>query len=72
MAAGRAAFGSFRSPLWAGGGVCLDRSPAATRRRSMTAPGNFVAHRALSERLKAGDVVIVDDISRLPSEWSAD
>ena len=59
---GRARAGSFASPLWRGGGVVFGPKP---RDYSIKVPKKVKAlafRKALSERLLAGDVVIVDDL----------
>jgi large subunit ribosomal protein L4 len=59
---GRARAGSFASPLWRGGGVVFGPKP---RDYSITVPKKVKAlafRKALSERLLAGDVVVVDDL----------
>jgi len=56
---GRARAGSFASPLWRGGGVVFGPKPRDfTKKVSRKA-----LRKALSERLRAGDVVVVDDLS---------
>src|ERR1041384_6423447 len=58
---GRARAGSFASPLWRGGGVVFGPKP---RDYSIKVPKKVKAlafRKALSERLQAGDVVIVDE-----------
>ena len=59
---GRARAGSFASPLWRGGGVVFGPKP---RDYSITVPKKVKAlafRKALSERLLAGDVVVVDEL----------
>ena len=59
---GRARAGSFASPLWRGGGVVFGPKP---RDYSITVPKKVKAlafRKALSERLLAGDVVILDEL----------
>src|SRR6266480_3265662 len=59
---GRARAGSFASPLWRGGGVVFGPKP---RDYTINVPKKVKAlafRKALSERLIAGDVVIVDEI----------
>jgi large subunit ribosomal protein L4 len=59
---GRARAGSFASPLWRGGGVVFGPQP---RDYSIKVPKQVRAlafRKALSERLLAGDVIVVDDL----------
>jgi large subunit ribosomal protein L4 len=59
---GRARAGSFASPLWRGGGVVFGPKP---RDYSIAVPKKVKAlafRKALSERLLAGDVVVVDEL----------
>lgn len=60
---GRARAGSFASPLWRGGGVVFGPKP---RDYSISVPKKVKAlafRKVLSERLIAGDVVVVDDLT---------
>jgi large subunit ribosomal protein L4 len=60
---GRARAGSFASPLWRGGGVVFGPKP---RDYTINVPKKVKAlafRKALSERLLAGDVVVVDELS---------
>src|SRR6202453_1857004 len=59
---GRARAGSFRSPLWAGGGVVFGPKPRNFSKRISKKTRSLALRKALSERLKAGDVVVVDDL----------
>lgn len=59
---GRARAGSFRSPLWAGGGVVFGPKPRSYAKKVNDRTRKLSLRKALSERLKSGDVVIVDDI----------
>jgi large subunit ribosomal protein L4 len=59
---GRARAGSFRSPLWAGGGVVFGPKPRDFSKKVSKKTKQLALRKALSERLKAGDVVIVDDL----------
>ncbi|HEY5297540.1 MAG TPA: 50S ribosomal protein L4 [Verrucomicrobiae bacterium] len=59
---GRARAGSFRSPLWAGGGVVFGPKPRDFSKKVSKKTRSLALRKALSERLKAGDVVIVDDL----------
>jgi len=58
---GRARAGSFRSPLWRGGGVVFGPKPRDFSKKVTKATKRLALRKALSERLKAGDVVVVDD-----------
>ena len=59
---GRARAGSFRSPLWAGGGVVFGPKPRDFSKKVSKKTRALALRKALSERLKAGDVIVVDDI----------
>src|ERR1700749_81609 len=59
---GRARAGSFRSPLWAGGGVVFGPNPRDFSKKVSKKTRALAFRKALSERLKAGDVIIVDDL----------
>jgi large subunit ribosomal protein L4 len=59
---GRARAGSVRSPLWAGGGVVFGPHPRDFSKRISKKTRSLALRKALSERLKAGDVVVVDDL----------
>jgi large subunit ribosomal protein L4 len=59
---GRARAGSFRSPLWAGGGVVFGPKPRSYAKKVNARTRQLALRKALSERLKAGDVVVVDDL----------
>lgn len=59
---GRARAGSFQSPLWVGGGVVFGPKPRSFAKKVNARTKQLSLRKALSERLKAGDVVIVDDI----------
>jgi large subunit ribosomal protein L4 len=59
---GRARAGSFRSPLWAGGGVVFGPKPRDFSKKVSKKTRALALRKALSERLKAGDVMIVDDL----------
>ena len=59
---GRARAGSFASPLWRGGGVVFGPKP---RDYTITVPKKVKAlafRKALSERLLAGDLIVVDEL----------
>ncbi len=59
---GRARAGSFASPLWRGGGVTFGPKPRDFGKKVNAKTRQFALRKALSERLKAGDVVVVDDL----------
>ncbi len=59
---GRARAGSFQSPLWRGGGVVFGPKPRDFSKKISRSTRQLALRKALSERLKAGDVLIVDDI----------
>src|ERR1700741_3095918 len=59
---GRARAGSFASPLWRGGGVVFGPKPRDFSKKLGRTTRHLALRNALSERLKAGDVVIVDKL----------
>ena len=59
---GRARAGSFASPLWRGGGVTHGPQPRDYSKKVNIKVKRLALRKAMSERLKAGDVIIVDDI----------
>jgi large subunit ribosomal protein L4 len=59
---GRARAGSFASPLWRGGGVVFGPKPRDFSKKVNKKVRSLALRKALSERLKAGDVILVDDI----------
>src|SRR6202167_2149339 len=58
---GRARAGSFQSPLWVGGGVVFGPKPRDFSKKVSKKTRHLALRKALSERLKAGDVLVVDD-----------
>src|SRR5690349_3913168 len=58
---GRARAGSFQSPLWRGGGVVFGPKPRDFAKKVNAKTKQLALRKALSERLKAGDVVVVND-----------
>lgn len=58
---GRARAGSFRSPLWRGGGVVFGPKPRDFRKKVSQSTRQLSLRKALSERLQAGDIVLVDE-----------
>lgn len=59
---GRARAGSFASPLWRGGGVVFGPKPRDYAKKVSKATKRLALRKALSERLKAGDVIVLDDL----------
>lgn len=59
---GRARAGSHQSPLWPGGGVVFGPRPRDFGKKVNARTRQLALRKALSERLKAGDVVVVDDL----------
>jgi large subunit ribosomal protein L4 len=59
---GRARAGSFASPLWRGGGVVFGPKPRDFRKKVSRQTRQLALRKALSERLQAGDVVLIDDL----------
>src|SRR3954468_18854917 len=55
---GRARAGSFASPLWRGGGVVFGPKPRDFGKKVSRKTKQLALRKALSERLKAGDVVL--------------
>src|SRR5439155_12290003 len=58
---GRARAGSFQSPLWRGGGVVFGPKPRDFGRKVSKSTKQLALRKALSERLKSGDVLVVED-----------
>jgi large subunit ribosomal protein L4 len=59
---GRARAGSFRSPVWVGGGVVFGPQPRDFSKKVSKKTKQLSLRKALSERLKLGDVLIIDDL----------
>ena len=59
---GRARAGSNQSPLWAGGGVVFGPKPRDFAKKVSKKTRTLALRKALSERLKLNDVIIVDDL----------
>src|SRR3989442_7285097 len=59
---GRARAGSFQSPLWRGGGVVFGPKPRDFGKKVSRRTRQLALRKALSERLRAGDVLLVDDL----------
>src|SRR5208282_936233 len=68
---GRARAGSFQSPLWRGGGVVFGPRPRDFSIKVNRTTRQLALRKALSERLKAGDVLVVNEI-KLPSPKTRD
>jgi large subunit ribosomal protein L4 len=59
---GRARAGSFQSPLWRGGGVVFGPKPRDFGKKISRNTRQLALRKALSERLRAGDVILLDDL----------
>jgi len=59
---GRARAGSFASPLWRGGGVVFGPKPRDFTKKVTRKTKQLALRKALTERLNAGDVTVLDDI----------
>jgi len=59
---GNARAGSFQSPLWVGGGVVFGPKPRDYRKKVNARTRQLALRKALTERLKAGDVHVLADI----------
>src|SRR5436853_768051 len=59
---GRARAGSFQSPLWRGGCVVFGPKPRDFSKKVGRKTKQLALRKALSERLRAGDIIVVDDI----------
>src|SRR5882672_6985550 len=59
---GRARAGSFASPLWRGGGVVFGPKPRDFGKKISRKTRQLALRKALTERLNAGDVLVVDEI----------
>jgi large subunit ribosomal protein L4 len=59
---GRARAGSFQSPLWRGGGVVFGPKPRDFGKKVNARVKTLALQKALTERLKAGDVLVVDEL----------
>ena len=60
---GRARAGSFRSPLWRGGGVVFGPKPRDFSKKVSRSTKQLALRKALTERLNAGDVLVVDELN---------
>jgi large subunit ribosomal protein L4 len=68
---GRARAGSFASPLWRGGGVVHGPKPHDFSKKVNRKVRKLALRKALSERLKAGDVILIENLE-LPTHKSKD
>src|SRR5881394_2515575 len=59
---GRARAGSFASPLWRGGGVVFGPKPRDFGKKVTRKTKQLALRKALTERLNAGDILVVDDL----------
>ena len=59
---GRARAGSFQSPLFVGGGVVFGPKPRSFAKKVSKTTRQLALRKALTERLNAGDVIVVDDL----------
>src|SRR5438105_897258 len=59
---GRARAGSFASPLWRGGGVVFGPKPRDFSKKVSRKTRHLALRKALSERLRAGDVILIEDL----------
>src|SRR5215813_13836910 len=59
---GRARAGSFASPLWRGGGVVFGPKPRDFSKKVSRKTRHLALRKAISERLNAGDVVLLYDL----------
>src|SRR5712692_2041909 len=59
---GRARAGSFQSPLWVGGGVVFGPKPRDFSKKVSRSTKALALRKALTERINAGDVLVVDDL----------
>ena len=59
---GRARAGSFASPLWRGGGVVFGPRPRDFAKKVNSSTRQLALRKALTERIKAGDVMVLDDL----------
>jgi large subunit ribosomal protein L4 len=59
---GRARAGSFASPLWRGGGVVFGPKPRDFGKKVSRHTRQLALRKALSERLRAGDILLIEDL----------
>jgi large subunit ribosomal protein L4 len=60
---GRARAGSFQSPLFVGGGVVFGPKPRSFAKKVSKTTRQLALRKAFTERLKAGDVIVVDSLT---------
>ncbi|MBT3379451.1 MAG: 50S ribosomal protein L4 [Lentisphaerae bacterium] len=60
---GRARAGSVKSPIWRGGGVVFGPAPRSYAKRVNRKVQMLALRRAFTERVDAGDVIVVDELS---------
>lgn len=60
---GRARAGSFQSPLFVGGGVVFGPKPRDFTKKVSKTTKQLALRKALTERLNAGDVIVVDEFT---------
>ena len=65
---GRARAGSFQSPLWVGGGVVFGPKPRDFSKKVSRSTKSLALRKALTERISAGDVLVVDDLKLASSK----
>src|SRR6516162_2851106 len=65
---GRARAGSFASPLWRGGGVVFGPKPRDFAKKVSRKTRQLALRKAISERLRAGDVVLVNELKLASSK----
>jgi large subunit ribosomal protein L4 len=68
---GRARAGSFQSPLWRGGGVVFGPKPRDYTKKISRTTKQLALRKAMTERLRAGDVLLVDDLKLGSSKTKA-
>ena len=60
---GRARVGQKRNPIWRGGGVAFGPKPRSYRKKVSQSTRTLAFRKAMSERLKMGDVIVVDEMT---------
>jgi large subunit ribosomal protein L4 len=65
---GRARAGSHQSPIWVGGGVVFGPRPRDFSKKVSKTTRQLALRKALTERLNAGDVVVVNEIKLASSK----
>ncbi len=59
---GRARAGSAKSPLWIGGGIAFGPKPRSFKKRINKKVQRLALKRALTARIDAGDLILVDEV----------